>query len=360
MSSLIASRHIETQDRFRPRILQEWRRAERSGRPALLVLLNRLDCLHGSREAFIERAAALFRNTDVLGWYKTDVTLGVICLELGKSDIAEARQVIRSKVEAHLLAAFGPMAFAITVSMHSLPPYTGDGALRGLDAELAETLSKSMARTPWVVEVTKRALDIVGSALLLLIILPLLLTIAAAVRLTSPGAALFRQLRTGLGGRTFYLYKFRTMRVDTNDRVHLEYVKQFIRGNAEKNLGEKGQPIYKLTGDPRITSLGRLLRRTSLDELPQLWNVLCGDMSLVGPRPPLPFEVECYDLWHRRRVFELKPGLTGLWQVRGRSRCSFDEMIRLDLQHAKPKSLALYLRCLIETPRAVIGGGGAQ
>jgi lipopolysaccharide/colanic/teichoic acid biosynthesis glycosyltransferase len=246
------------------------------------------------------------------------------------------------------------------VTVHPLPPYTGAGALHGPDAEFAETLCKNMPRDSWVVDAIKRALDVAGSALLLFLLLPILLAIGAAIRLTSRGPAIFRQVRTGYGGRTFHLYKFRTMKVNTNDRLHLDYVKQFIHGNAEKHLDERGQPIYKLTRDPRVTPLGRFLRRTSLDELPQLWNVLRGDMTLVGPRPPLPYEVGCYDLWHRRRVFELKPGLTGLWQVRGRSRCSFDEMIRLDLQHGKPNSLGLYLRVLLETPRAVLGGGGAH
>jgi lipopolysaccharide/colanic/teichoic acid biosynthesis glycosyltransferase len=360
MSSLVASQRIENQERFRLRILQEWRRAERSGRPALLVLFDGLENPPGSREAFLQRVTNVFRDTDVLGWYTTDQTLGVICLELGKSDIPAARQVIVNKAEAYVMSTSGPKVRHINVTVHVLPPYTGEGALHGPDAELAATLCRNMPRDPWAVEVIKRALDIAGSAFLLLLMLPILLTIAAAIRLTSRGPALFRQIRTGLGGRTFHLFKFRTMLVDTNDRLHLDYVKQFINGNAEKHLDDHGQPIYKLTRDPRVTPLGRFLRRTSLDELPQLWNVLRGDMTLVGPRPPLPYEVECYDLWHRRRVFELKPGLTGLWQVRGRSRCSFDEMIRLDLQHGKPNSLALYLRVLLETPRAVISGGGAQ
>jgi lipopolysaccharide/colanic/teichoic acid biosynthesis glycosyltransferase len=357
----MTSRQIEDQERFHIRVLQEWRRAERSSRPALLILFDGLENIAAQREAFIGRAGSLFRDTDVLGWYVTGKTLGVICLELGKSVLPEARQAIISKIDRHLLSACTPCGAKVKMIVHALPPYAGDPTLTEPDAEFAESFSRLMTQNqPWAASAIKRAFDIAGSGVLLLLLLPMLLAIAAAIRLTSRGPALYRQVRTGLGGRAFSLYKFRTMRADADDRQHLEYVRQFIHGKAEKHLDDRGQPVYKLTRDPRVTPIGRFLRRSSLDELPQLWNVLYGDMTLVGPRPPLPFEVGCYDLWHRRRVFELKPGLTGLWQVRGRSRCSFDEMIRLDLQHGKPNSLALYLRVLLETPRAVISGGGAQ
>lgn len=360
MSSLVARRQVEDQKRFRIRIIQEWRRAERCGRPALLVLFDGVDKLPRQGEAVVEDAFDLFRDTDVFGWYKTGTALGVICVELGKCDLADAREVISKKIKTRLLTAPNVNGAQIKVTFHALPPYAGNAVLDGADAEFAETFYREMGNETWVASAAKRAFDIVGSACLLLLMLPVLLLIGLAVRLTSRGPALYRQVRTGMGGRPFNLFKFRTMSVAADNSQHLEYVKQFINGKAEKQLDENGQPIYKLTRDSRITPLGRFLRRTSVDELPQLWNVLVGDMTLVGPRPPLPFEVSCYDLWHRRRVFELKPGLTGLWQVRGRSRCTFEEMIRLDLQHGKPNSLGLYVRVLLETPRAVISGGGAQ
>lgn len=359
-SFLGAERKIESQDRFLMRIAQEWRRAERSNRPALLVLFHGLEGIPAGRDRFAAAAASTFRDTDVLGWYQTDMTLGMICLELGKSRIEDAQEAILGKISDRLVRPGTPIQREITVTIHPLPPYTGTDALDYAEAEFADTLWKAIRQESSAKRVTKRTLDICGSAFLLLLLLPILLVISACIKFTSRGPALFRQARAGLGGRTFECYKFRTMFVNMDDRKHLEYVKQFIQGNAEKHVDASGQAIYKLTDDPRITPLGRLLRRTSLDELPQLWNVLRGTMTLVGPRPPLPYEVKCYDLWHRRRVFELKPGLTGLWQVRGRSRCSFDEMIRLDLQHGGPNSLSLYLRVLLETPRAVISGGGAR
>jgi len=150
------------------------------------------------------------------------------------------------------------------------------------------------------------------------------------------------------------------MSIANDSSLHENYVKEFIRGTAAKNKNEKGEGVFKLTEDPRVTALGRFLRKTSMDELPQLWNVLWGEMSLVGPRPPIPYEVECYDLWHQRRVLELKPGITGLWQVCGRSRIGFNEMVRLDLLYARTWSLGLDLKILLRTPHAVFGAGGAH
>jgi lipopolysaccharide/colanic/teichoic acid biosynthesis glycosyltransferase len=148
------------------------------------------------------------------------------------------------------------------------------------------------------------------------------------------------------------------MHLDADPARHREFVSAFI--SASRRPCEPGAtPFFKLTGDPRITPVGHLLRKTSLDELPQLWNVLRGDMSLVGPRPALPYELEQYKPWHRRRVLEAKPGVTGLWQVTGRSRTTFDEMVRLDLQYARRCSLWTDIKILLATPAAVISGRGA-
>lgn len=200
----------------------------------------------------------------------------------------------------------------------------------------------------------KRALDVAGSCLLLAAAAPLFGLIAALVRLTSRGPVLFRQVRVGHLGRPFVMLKFRTMYAGTDETPHRQYVRRLIR---EGQAAARG--LYKLPSDPRVTPLGRLLRKTSLDELPQLWNVLRGDMSLVGPRPPLPYELAEYEPWHRRRVLEARPGLTGLWQVRGRSRTTFDEMVRLDLRYARTRSLWTDLRILLATPGAVLSGKGA-
>jgi lipopolysaccharide/colanic/teichoic acid biosynthesis glycosyltransferase len=158
------------------------------------------------------------------------------------------------------------------------------------------------------------------------------------------------------------MLKFRTMYTGAGHAVHQEYVTQFIKAGARAaavNRGDGNGQLFKMANDPRVTPIGRLLRKTSLDELPQFWNVLRGDMSLVGPRPPLFYEVEQYKPWHCRRVLEAKPGITGLWQVSGRSRTTFDEMVRLDLRYARTASLATDLKILLATPAAVIAGRGA-
>jgi lipopolysaccharide/colanic/teichoic acid biosynthesis glycosyltransferase len=150
------------------------------------------------------------------------------------------------------------------------------------------------------------------------------------------------------------------MRTDSRPDSHRQYITQFIAGEAKGDSVRKdGEVVYKIVGDPRVTPVGHILRRTSLDELPQLINVLKGDMSLVGPRPPLPYELEVYDIWHKRRLMEAKPGITGLWQISGRSRVKFDDMVRLDLRYAQKWSLWMDIKILLQTPRAILSGEGA-
>ena len=204
----------------------------------------------------------------------------------------------------------------------------------------------------------KRALDIVASAALLVLLSPLCLLIAALVKLTSSGPVLYRQVRIGRCAKLFTILKFRTMNVGADHAIHRQYVSEFIKTGAPA-AHSSNEHVFKIVNDPRITRFGQLLRKTSLDELPQLWNVLVGDMSLVGPRPPLPYEVDQYKSWHYRRVLDAKPGITGLWQVKGRSRTTFDEMVRLDLRYAKNCSTWEDIKILLATPRAVIAGKGA-
>jgi lipopolysaccharide/colanic/teichoic acid biosynthesis glycosyltransferase len=167
---------------------------------------------------------------------------------------------------------------------------------------------------------------------------------------------LFRQERIGEGAKPFTMFKFRTMLAGADTEIHKAYVSRFIRAGV---VPEGVEAPFKIVNDPRLTPLGKVLRKTSLDELPQLWNVLRGDMSLVGPRPPLAYEVEQYKPWHRRRIFEAKPGITGLWQVAGRSQTSFDDMVRLDLRYARNFSLVTDLKLLIATIGAINNGKGA-
>jgi exopolysaccharide biosynthesis polyprenyl glycosylphosphotransferase len=206
----------------------------------------------------------------------------------------------------------------------------------------------------------KRIMDIVGSLVGLILCSPLMFITAIAVKVTSPGPALFKQSRLGKKGIRFPFYKFRSMEWNVDDQIHREYVTNLITGDLDKiNQGDAERPLYKMKSDSRITAIGKIIRKTSIDELPQFVNVLKGEMSLVGPRPPLAYEVEKYKPWHLRRILEVKPGITGLWQVDGRSTTSFDNMVRLDLRYAQNWSLWLDLKILMKTVRAVIRPKGA-
>jgi lipopolysaccharide/colanic/teichoic acid biosynthesis glycosyltransferase len=207
----------------------------------------------------------------------------------------------------------------------------------------------------WALAV-KRALDVVGAVVGLVVLSPLFVLIALAIKRDSAGPVLFRQERLGKGGRPFEFYKFRTM-VDGNDQsIHREYVSLLICSESEELKGETG--AFKIEADPRVTRFGHILRRTSLDELPQLINVVLGDMSLVGPRPPIDYEVELYGPRERAR-FDVLPGITGLWQVSGRSQKTYQEMIDLDLRYIETWSLPLDLQILGKTVFVVLGRKGA-
>ena len=206
----------------------------------------------------------------------------------------------------------------------------------------------------------KRASDIVISALALIFVSPLWILITVLIRLDSRGAAVFKQERVGMDGRIFLCYKFRTMRKDADENLHREAYRKNIEGAQEANAGDEEKPVFgKVKNDPRLTRIGKSLRRLSLDELPQLLNVLKGDMSIVGPRPPIPYEVKEYELWHRKRL-DMKPGITGLWQVSGRNRLTFEEMVRLDLYYIENWSLWLDLKIILLTLPAIFRGDGAK
>jgi lipopolysaccharide/colanic/teichoic acid biosynthesis glycosyltransferase len=204
--------------------------------------------------------------------------------------------------------------------------------------------------------VAERALDIALGAVLLALLLPLILVIAGAIRIDSRGPAIFRQRRIGRDQRPFVVNKFRTMRTDADASRHREYVRELIaRDRASTRHGDDG--LYKLAVDDRITRVGRVLRRWSLDELPQIWNVIRGEMSLVGPRPVIPYEVDVYPEWYHAR-FRTKPGMTGLWQVSGRNERTYEEMVRLDIEYADRRSIRLYVLILVKTAWVVLRGQG--
>jgi exopolysaccharide biosynthesis polyprenyl glycosylphosphotransferase len=196
--------------------------------------------------------------------------------------------------------------------------------------------------------VLKRASDLLIAVTAAVVLAPLWLLIALLIKLDSRGPVFYKQERVGMDGRVFLFYKFRSMQAGSDDERHREFQRKYIKGEAESNLGDADRPAYKLRGDERVTRLGRILRKTSLDELPQVFNVLRGDMSVVGPRPPIPYEVESYELWHRKRL-DMKPGITGLWQVSGRNRLPFDEMVRMDLYYIENWSLLLDLKIILQT-----------
>jgi lipopolysaccharide/colanic/teichoic acid biosynthesis glycosyltransferase len=208
---------------------------------------------------------------------------------------------------------------------------------------------------PLLQALCRRLLDLTVAGALILLLSPLLLALAIAIRLDSRGSALFRQRRVGYGEREFTVFKFRSMRSDADPGGHRDYVTALIKGKAA-NGGRKN--LYKLAVDDRITPVGRWIRRWSLDELPQLFNVISGDMALVGPRPAIPYEVSEYPSWYLTR-FTVKPGLTGLWQVSGRNERTYEEMVRLDIEYAERRSFFLDLSILARTPFTVLARRGA-
>jgi exopolysaccharide biosynthesis polyprenyl glycosylphosphotransferase len=219
--------------------------------------------------------------------------------------------------------------------------------LRGADAALEIVRPAGLLAAPAWQLTAKRAIDILGALVAAVLTLPLLLVVAIAIKATSRGPVLYAQERVGRNGETFRMYKLRSMCVDAHERKH---------EHGGRNM--HGGPIFKIRDDPRVTRVGRVLRRLSIDELPQLWNVLRGEMSLVGPRPPLPEEYEQYGPRERRRLL-VKPGITCIWQVRGRSDLDFETWVRMDLEYIETWSLALDAKLLTLTLPAVLSGRGA-
>jgi lipopolysaccharide/colanic/teichoic acid biosynthesis glycosyltransferase len=296
------------------------------------------------------------RETDILGWYDHDRVIGVIFTEMISADRPTIEGLFR-KIHGRLGEKLTKeLLDRIAISFHVFPEQQGDVSIDGqFVAKLYPDLPK---RDPGfrLSLAAKRVMDVAFSAAALLLFSPVFLAIAAAIKWTSEGPVFFRQERLGYNGKSFTFLKFRSMYKDSDPAKHRDYIVKYI-GEQQNAAVEPG--VFKLKDDLRITPIGRWLRKTSLDELPQLINVLKDDMSLVGPRPPIPYECDLYDIWHRRRLLSCKPGITGLWQVMGRSRTTFDGMVRLDLKYINEWSLGLDLKILLKTPGAVFGGKGA-
>jgi lipopolysaccharide/colanic/teichoic acid biosynthesis glycosyltransferase len=348
---------------FMKMLCLERNRVERSGRRLVLMLLEWQSLLKrgnqgGIREKINQALSRATRGTDIKGWYG-DTTIGVIFTEISLAETSII-QILSRKANHALHAALGEQASEVSLSFQVFPDHS-DGNDGGMPSqETFNTIYPDLVdqiESKRISLFVKRCLDIVGSVLALLILTPLMILIAIAIKLTSPGPVLFRQMRLGESEKSFPFLKFRSMSAKADHAIHEAYIKRFIAKQTDTAGG--GGKIFKMQADPRITRVGRFLRRTSLDEIPQFFCVLVGDMSLVGPRPPLPYEVAAYETWHRRRLLAVRPGITGSWQVEGRSRVTFDEMVRMDIAYARTWSLWMDIKILLRTPRAVLGGNGA-
>jgi lipopolysaccharide/colanic/teichoic acid biosynthesis glycosyltransferase len=357
---------IMNEEAFKRMMAIERKRTERTNEPFLLMLLESA-LHHGSKERSdaLERLVSILpsciRDTDIVGWYKDQSAIGVMYTGLTADNKNSVLGAIVKKVSTTLKEELTSDQFdQVSISFHFFPDdweYESSGRPNN-PALYPDLLSVDKSRRS--VLVIKRAIDIVCTSLILIPFAPVFAMIALAIKASSKGPVLFKQQRVGRYGKPFTFLKFRSMYINNDDRVHREYVTKLIANEAEQQKSNgNNHDAYKLMDDKRVTAVGKLLRRSSMDELPQLLNVLMGDMSLVGPRPPLPYEVAVYQTWHRRRVLEVKPGITGLWQVTGRSRVKFDEMVRLDLRYATSWSPWLDFKILMLTPLAVIKCEGA-
>jgi lipopolysaccharide/colanic/teichoic acid biosynthesis glycosyltransferase len=363
-SVTIAEREILNEKSFKRTIAVERKRSERSKEPFLLMLVD-VGSTPDSKESqqVLERMTpvlmACSRDTDVMGWYRERCTLGVMFTALMLTDKNLILTTILNRISSMLRDELTFDQFnQVNLSFHFFPDDWDQAGPKGpTNVTLYPDLMNPSGRKRSLLLV-KRSIDVMVSALGLALLSPFLLAIAVAIKLTSKGPVLFRQERVGQYGRLFTVLKFRSMYTQNDHSVHKDYVMKLIRNEAAPTNSD-GAGVYKLTNDRRITPLGKFLRRVSFDELPQIINVLKGDMSLVGPRPAIPYELAAYQTWHRRRILEAKPGITGLWQVTSRSTVKFDEMVRLDLRYATSWSLWLDLKILLMTPAAVIKGSGA-
>jgi len=341
---------------FHDVLLRERKRADRSQQPLVLLIVTINDAQRDERAMWssaLDAATSATRETDIVGWLRTDAVLGIVLTEVKTAELGPIQHV-RRRIRRELLKRL-PVEQMDRFSLRSyVYPDPAAATTEGASVEpLLEGITvRKSAITAY--DVAKRTMDLLASTALLAALSPLMLLIAALIKLKSRGPVLFKQLRVGQRAQPFHMLKFRSMHVNNDDRIHQAFVSDLIKAATPAS------GVFKIVDDPRVTPIGRFLRKTSLDELPQLWNVVRGEMSLVGPRPPLPYEVRQYKTWHRRRVLEAKPGITGLWQVKGRSRTTFDEMVRLDLRYARTRSFWMDVKILLATPAAVISGKGAS
>ena len=347
----------------------EKRRCERS-RDSVLLMCADLDAFGEQSER--QKIAALVmhtlsqvtRETDLKGWYVSGTVVGILFTQLkeqGKDRKTTAQRIINKFSRSLAASSDLERLSKINISWRAYPDEFLDASADPRSDSRRGTGRGDAGKGGRLSLLTKRLIDVVSSLFAMIFLSPAFLVIAVLIKLNSEGPVFFRQERVGLAGKRFVFLKFRSMYVDNDPEIHKAYVAGLIRAGREsegKDANGSGH-TYKITDDPRITSLGRILRKSSMDELPQLINVLRGHMSLVGPRPAIPYECQNYDVWHRRRVMEMKPGITGLWQVEGRSALPFDESVRLDIRYVQKWSLWLDLKIIFRTPFAVASCRGA-
>jgi lipopolysaccharide/colanic/teichoic acid biosynthesis glycosyltransferase len=332
------------EDYFHEMLTLEKRRTERSQKPFILMLanINKLLNENGNKEIIKKLTHVLYSSTrevDIKGWYKYCNILGIIFTEMN----GVHKDYFKQKIYNNLYnMADKKLVNMIEISCHVFPE-RGDNQKPGRNEPVIKLYSDLPKKNSPLKNsfFFKRIIDILGSIFCILIFSPLFIIIPILIKLS---------------------FKFRTMYSDADSSIHEKYIENFICNQeyfGEEKMVKNDVHVYKLTDDPRITPLGRFLRKTSLDELPQFFNVLMGDMSLVGPRPPIPYESKKYAIWHRRRIMVMKPGITGIWQVSGRSITTFDEMVRMDIRYVRDWSLLLDFRIILKTPYAVFSFKGA-
>ena len=343
-----------SEELFLDALRRERKRADRFEEAfvVLLVTLDRRRLSAASLPGIVEALSLSQQSADVIGWFERESVLGLLRpLDAREADAAATVLAAAFRRElARCLPAEQADCCSILCETYS-------SRSDAIAPVLVRPLSRSQRWARATGAGAKRLLDIAGSVFGLILFAPVFACVAAIVKSTSKGPVFFRQQRIGEAGQPFTMLKFRTMQVNCDPGIHKQYVEGFIQAAPS---ARQGDAPFKIVNDPRLTPVGGFLRSSSIDELPQLWNVLRGDMSLVGPRPPLPYEVARYKRWHRRRLLEAKPGMTGLWQVTGRSRTTFDEMVRLDLRYAASCSVWTDCKILLATPRAVLSGKGAR
>lgn len=340
---------------FREFLRLERKRTERSKTPFVLIIIGLKAGtnlkMHSRPHNLPEAIRDCFREIDIKGWYNHGSAIGVICPDVPEPSLP----VLRARVEGRLYEKVPQECRdSISVIYVTFPRNGNDKDDSALDSSrylYPELFPSSLPRV--MEDSCKRVMDVVIASIMLVMLAPLMCAAAIMIKLTSQGPVFFRQQRIGKGGRTFTFLKFRSMTAECDPAIHREFVTRFIR--AADDCSDKS-PVFKLVNDSRVTRVGRILRKTSIDELPQLLNVLHGDMSLVGPRPPIPYEVDVYDIWHRRRVMEIKPGITGPWQVYGRSSTTFETMVRMDIKYIRNHNLLFDIILLLRTPLSIVRG----